>query len=470
MSGRTSLKSFELIGLLGRGSFAAVYKARRRATGELCALKVVGLGRMDRPTAEKALNEVRLLASVSSPHVVAYHEAFIEDAARQLVIVMEFVGGGDLAAKIRATAAAGARLPEDCIWRYLCQALAGLKALHAMRVVHRDVKSANLLLSEDGATLKLGDLNVAKVLKEDLTATQIGSPVYLAPEVWREERYSFNCDVFSLGCVVYELAALRLPFEARSIPDLSRKVIAQSVARLPRGYSDELNAVVRVMLTKDPRLRPSAAELLATSEVRRRAGKALPLCNALRPTIVLPSDIARLGLVLQGVLPCQPLSARVASRECSVGVRTPRLKAPAWKASSVGSRTPSRRASPAAAKSEAMPPPRPVSGSRLRPETAPATRPASPARPRAQPTLPPSQPKRLPPRRALPLSAAPLAPAKEPPRPQPKPRDFRIQRCQSAGGRVAGRAPTHSAEPSRAPPKHEARAKDGVARRPPSWR
>lgn len=118
---------------------------------------------------------------------------------------MEFVGGGDLSQKIRECRRKRIHLKEEVIWRYFVQTLGGLKALHRSSIVHRDVKTANIFLSSDLRTAKLGDMNVAKVVKNDLAKTQIGTPYYLAPEIWNNKLYDYRCDVFSLGCVCRNL-------------------------------------------------------------------------------------------------------------------------------------------------------------------------------------------------------------------------------------------------------------------------
>ena len=114
---------------------------------------------------------------------------------------MEYVGGGDLSERIKECRKRRNHLKEDVIWRYMIQSLGGLRTLHKMNIVHRDIKTANIFLSGDLKTVKLGDMNVAKVVKNDFATTQIGTPYYLAPEIWNNKKYDFRCDVFSLGCV-----------------------------------------------------------------------------------------------------------------------------------------------------------------------------------------------------------------------------------------------------------------------------
>jgi len=88
-----------------------------------------------------------------------------------------------------------------------------LKALHDLKIVHRDIKCANIFLTKEGK-VKLGDLNVSKVAKKGLLKTQTGTPYYASPEVWKDKPYDFKSDIWSLGCVLYEMITLSPPFTA----------------------------------------------------------------------------------------------------------------------------------------------------------------------------------------------------------------------------------------------------------------
>ena len=101
----------------------------------------------------------------------------------------------------------------------------GIKSLHDKKILHRDLKCANIFITKDN-TYKLGDLNVSKVLKQGLAYTQTGTPYYASPEVWMDKPYNAKSDIWSLGCVVYEMAALRPPFQASDLQSLYKKVKA----------------------------------------------------------------------------------------------------------------------------------------------------------------------------------------------------------------------------------------------------
>ena len=108
-------------------------------------------------------------------------------------------------------------MKEDEIWDITIKLVSGLLALHTMKIVHRDIKCANVFLCQDGS-VKLGDLNVSKIAKFGLMKTQTGTPYYASPEVWQDKPYDAKCDIWSLGCVIYELATLNPPFLA---PDMN---------------------------------------------------------------------------------------------------------------------------------------------------------------------------------------------------------------------------------------------------------
>lgn len=110
-------------------------------------------------------------------------------------------------------------MPEDEIWDIAIKLLNGLYILHNMKIVHRDIKCANIFLGKDGL-VKLGDLNVSKIAKLGLMQTQTGTPYYASPEVWQDKPYDAKCDIWSLGCVIYECAAKHPPFLAADMNGL----------------------------------------------------------------------------------------------------------------------------------------------------------------------------------------------------------------------------------------------------------
>ena len=205
------MENFEVIKELGAGSFGKVYKARRTQDGKIYAIKKVSLRGAPKKEKENALNEVRILASIEHPSVIGYKEAFFEEASQSLCIVLEYADGGDLMQRIEAHKKAGTKFAESEVWSYFVQMLQGINSLHDSGIVHRDLKCANVFLTAAGR-IKLGDLNVSKVVQTGrLMHTQTGTPYYACPEVWQDKPYDARSDLWSLGCILYELCALRPP-------------------------------------------------------------------------------------------------------------------------------------------------------------------------------------------------------------------------------------------------------------------
>ena len=233
------------------------------------ALKETNVRNLSQQERQEAVNEIRLLASVQQNAAISgFHEAFID--GNRLCIVMEYAPFGDLSRALRKRQAQRKLLPEDLIWSYFIQIARGLQALHAQKILHRDVKTANVLRMS-GEIVKLGDLGVAKLMKGAMTNTQIGTPHYMPPEVWRNRPYTFNSDVWALGCVLFEMCTFAVPFEARSMEELRFKVMKGKFPALPAVYSSDMQKMVRWLMIAEPSQRPDVDAVLDHPSVRRRA-------------------------------------------------------------------------------------------------------------------------------------------------------------------------------------------------------
>ena len=152
-------------------------------------------------------------------NIISYKESFYEDSTSSLCIVMEYADGGDLYNKILQFKKRGDNMPEKEVWHIFIQIIRGLQALHELKIVHRDIKCANIFITKDGV-VKLGDLNVSKVAKRGMLQTQTGTPYYASPEVWKDKPYDSKSDIWSTGCVLYEICALNPPFRANDMNGL----------------------------------------------------------------------------------------------------------------------------------------------------------------------------------------------------------------------------------------------------------
>lgn len=175
-----SLKDFKIIKPLGKGAFGRVDLVERKEDNKRYAMKSVKISQLNTKEQENSLNEIRILASITHPNIIAYKEAFFDSESKTLHIILEYADDGDLESKIKTHQKNKTNFSENDLWSYLIQMIEGLKALHDMKTMHRDLKSANVFLMSNGL-LKLGDLNVSKVVKMGLVYTQTGTPYYASP-------------------------------------------------------------------------------------------------------------------------------------------------------------------------------------------------------------------------------------------------------------------------------------------------
>ncbi|CAF1279241.1 unnamed protein product [Adineta steineri] len=261
-----SLKHFEVLKTLGRGHFSVVYSARNRFNGVCVALKKVELSRMaDAKAIEDCKREISLLQQLDHPNVIKYISHFVDE--NDLYIVLELASAGDLAKMIKHFTRTNKLMPEKTIWKFFSQICSGLEHMHSKRIMHRDIKPANIFVSGEGI-VRLGDLGLGRFFGSKTTSahSMVGTPYYMSPERIHEHDlgYDFRSDIWSLGCILYEMAALRSPFygENLNLILLRQKIEALDYTPLPTNfYSSELRLLVSKCLVLDPEQRPDINEV-----------------------------------------------------------------------------------------------------------------------------------------------------------------------------------------------------------------
>ena len=263
-----SLNNFIIGKNLGKGAFGSVCLVTRKEDKKLYAMKSINIGKLDKQEIEAALNEVRILASLNHPNIIGYKDAFYDEKSRTLNMIMEYADDGDISHKIQDNLKRRLRFEESTIWEWIIQLLKGLKYLHDNKIMHRDLKCANIFLMKNGL-LKIGDLNVSKFAKSNMARTQTGTPFYLAPEIWKDLPYDYKCDIWSVGCIIYELCTSRPPFRGTSLKELGRNVLNGYYLPIS-GFSNDIKDIVAKMLIVDPKRRASTDELLNSEIIQRR--------------------------------------------------------------------------------------------------------------------------------------------------------------------------------------------------------
>jgi eukaryotic-like serine/threonine-protein kinase len=248
---------------LGQGGMAAVYLAHDSELDRPVAIKVLAEHlSSDEALRQRFVREARMAAGLSHPNIVHVYDQGDEDG--RPFIVMECVDGHTLGEELKRT---GALSPARVVDLAL-QVCGGLEHAHASGLVHRDIKPGNLLLSENG-TVKIADFGIARAAQAT-KLTQIGSilgtAAYLAPEQAAGEPVTAAADIYSLGCVLFELLTARTPYVFDSLPELvvkQREEPITPIRELRPDVPPELEAAVMHCLARRPEYRPASAAQLA---------------------------------------------------------------------------------------------------------------------------------------------------------------------------------------------------------------
>lgn len=252
---------------LGQGASGSVFKAIDNRTGEAVAIKQMDLGAQ--PRKELIVNEIEIMKDTKHANIVQFKDAFLVKG-HDLWVVMELMEGGPLNEVVDAV-----ELDEDQIAAICRETLSGLVDLHTRNIIHRDVKSDNLLLDKTGH-VKLTDFGFCAKLTADKSkrATMVGTPYWMAPEVVKQQQYGNKIDVWSLGIMTIEMIEGEPPYldeeplkalyliATKGTPDLAE----------PESSSSELRDFIKKSLEVDPEKRPTAKELLAHPFLNKAGG------------------------------------------------------------------------------------------------------------------------------------------------------------------------------------------------------
>jgi serine/threonine-protein kinase len=358
---------FDVLGLLGVGGMGEVYRARDTRLGREVAIKILPRAFKDDPGRLARFDrEARLLASLNHPHIGAIYG--LEDADEVSALVMELVEGEDLAARL----ARGA-LPLDEALAIARQIAEALEAAHEQGIIHRDLKPANIKVRTDG-TVKVLDFGLAKALDPagsmranpdhsptiSMFATQagvlLGTAAYMPPEQAKGKAVDQRADLWSFGCVLFEMLTGHRPFEGETISDVLAKIIERDPDWnvLPATTPPSIRTLLRRCLEKDPRRRldsaavarleiddastPHASEVSAAGD--RSRGRRWPVAafvavaalaaavgaiatwSVTRPAPAPPLPVSRFAVTFP---PAQPLAFSINDRDLAISADGTRL-------------------------------------------------------------------------------------------------------------------------------------------------
>ncbi|KAL8654909.1 MAG: hypothetical protein Q9210_001213 [Variospora velana] len=313
MAQPTEAEKYETLGVIGKGSFGIIRKVRRVADSHILCRKEISYIKMGQKEREQLHAEFSILSSLRHPNIVAYYHRHHLKDTQDLHLYMEYCGGGDLSKLIKNLIAQNQFAEEAFAWSMFSQLATalyrchygldppeagtnilgltgevkpprGLRGKNQIMILHRDLKPDNVFLGDDNQ-VKLGDFGLSKLMQShDFASTYVGTPYYMSPEICAAERYTLYSDIWSLGCVMYELCARRPPFDAKTHLQLIQKIKDGRVEPLPAIYSPELQNTIKSCLKTNPLQRPDTAALLSLPIMRvmRKEREVVEIGKALR--------------------------------------------------------------------------------------------------------------------------------------------------------------------------------------------
>ncbi|EFJ46297.1 NimA-related protein kinase 5 [Volvox carteri f. nagariensis] len=266
------MEKYEDLVIIGQGQYGTAFRARDKYDGHLYCIKRIPMSAKDDHAG--ALRESQLLDSLDHPNIIRYRESFV-DKDGALCIVTSFCEEGDLFTRIRKKASQKEYFTEEEVMNMFVQIASALSYIHSKRVLHRDLKTQNIFIAR-GGIIKLGDFGISKVLErtDSFATTVTGTPYYMAPEICTNQPYTYKSDIWSLGCVLYELCTLKHAFAADSLLSLVYQIVRGNFPPIPTDqFSSGLSDLVNRLLARDATTRPSLGEVFKMPYVQRHLGR-----------------------------------------------------------------------------------------------------------------------------------------------------------------------------------------------------
>jgi NIMA (never in mitosis gene a)-related kinase 2 len=273
---------------------------------EILCRKEINYLKMSQKERDQLHAEFSILASLKHPNIVGYFNREHLRNTQELYLYMEYCGGGDLGTIIKDLKKSNTYAKEEFVWKIFSQIVTALYRCHygidppeagndftrqtdrsinkGKMILHRDLKPENIFLGED-QSVKLGDFGLSKIMQShDFASTYVGTPFYMSPEICAAEKYTLHSDIWSLGCIMYELCTKEPPFNANSHLQLVQRIRKGDFKPIPSHYSKDLANVISHCLKTNPTQRPDTASLLTVPYIwiSRKQSEILALGNDMK--------------------------------------------------------------------------------------------------------------------------------------------------------------------------------------------
>ncbi|KAL1206273.1 Serine/threonine-protein kinase ATG1a [Cardamine amara subsp. amara] len=244
---------YELGPRIGSGSFAVVWLAKHRSSGLEVAVKEIDKKLLSPKVKDNLFKEISILSTIDHPNIIRFYEAI--QTGDRIFLVLEYCSGGDLAGYINLHG----KVSETVAKHFMRQLALGLQVLQEKHFIHRDLKPQNLLLSSKEVTplLKIGDFGFARSLTpESMAETFCGSPLYMAPEIIRNQKYDAKADLWSAGAILFQLVTGKPPFDGNNHIQLFHNIVRDTELKFPEDALNEIHPdcvdLCRSLLRRNP--------------------------------------------------------------------------------------------------------------------------------------------------------------------------------------------------------------------------
>ena len=313
-----NLEDFEILQILGKGSYGFVAKIRSKKNKKIYAMKQIDLSKVGSDKERQLCKqEISLLDQLNHPNINKYYKTIIENNC--LYIIMEFMDNGDISGFINAHKKFKKPVREEEVWNILLQSMNALSYIHEKKIIHRDIKPANLFMTND-KIIKIGDFGVSAKMESIKTSvrgengfsgTIVGTPIFMSPEMLNNEEYGQKTDVYSMGCSIFEICYFQPPRKA--VPsEFGITFKDNPITENKNCYSKQLNNIINLMIELNPDKRHTSKEIcqMVRNEYIKTFLKTSSLSSVIRCLYSLPR-LNRVFLKNQNIINDNSSSKRI---------------------------------------------------------------------------------------------------------------------------------------------------------------